>query len=402
MKHSTKLNGIIIAVGSALISLYAQETSPKPAPVSTPGQIGTVYPAPESNLWLSPTQRAKFKPAIQAQYKVLSPARAATDAVASITIKDHNLLFANVAKQMKPFIYIGDSSPAQAAKVKAQFVKTVDELRAEADYFSEDPTYIRNAGELKVMAEKGERIVGGGPTDPLDARYCVAIRSATGKPVASGSLIHPRLVLTAKHIARTRPVGSIVVCNSTSDSNLQIYKVIKTVPEKVTQTEEDGLMLLLLEKEVPNAELAPLPNNVFTPNFPFDLAPESEHQLEIIGFGRSDSSASSAFGQKRYAYVPFADNKPDEYDFKPNSEFAAGKAGLNIDTCNGDSGGPAMYFDYNTSLNYLVAVTARSSKHNSNTVPNQACGNGGIYIRVDNKIAWLRETVEKEFGIKLQ
>jgi hypothetical protein len=62
-----------------------------------------------------------------------------------------------------------------------------------------------------------------------------------------------------------------------------------------------------------------------------------------------------------------------KYGCTPDTEMIA--AGLNRDTCNGDSGGPIYILGQDINL-YLAAVTSRSVD------PSGACGKGGIYAKL--------------------
>lgn len=62
-----------------------------------------------------------------------------------------------------------------------------------------------------------------------------------------------------------------------------------------------------------------------------------------------------------------------KYGCTPDTEMIA--AGLNRDTCGGDSGGPVYILGQDINL-YLAAVTSRSVD------PSGACGKGGIYAKL--------------------
>lgn len=72
-------------------------------------------------------------------------------------------------------------------------------------------------------------------------------------------------------------------------------------------------------------------------------------------------------------------------------EMVAGKPVLARDSCSGDSGGP--FFVGSPKKGWLLAgATSRSTKSAMST-----CGDGGIYVRVDEYRVWIEDTA----GVKL-
>ena len=102
--------------------------------------------------------------------------------------------------------------------------------------------------------------------------------------------------------------------------------------------------------------------------------------VHLVGFGAIDIQAAGNNSKLYEVSVPLTDAmcastalgcKPGA---QPAGEFAAG--GANKDSCNGDSGGP-VYLDTPRGP-ILVGSVSRATE--GATV---ACGQGGIYVRVD-------------------
>jgi hypothetical protein len=108
--------------------------------------------------------------------------------------------------------------------------------------------------------------------------------------------------------------------------------------------------------------------------------------IRAVGFGLT---SNDKWGTKFAIDIPISSYDCTEpkfdtgkYRCSANSELSA--AGLNRDTCEGDSGGPTYVLGKDVSL-YLAAVTSRSIK------PDSSCGKGGIYVKLTTKTVrdWL-------------
>ena len=71
------------------------------------------------------------------------------------------------------------------------------------------------------------------------------------------------------------------------------------------------------------------------------------------------------------------------------NEIVAG--GNGVDSCNGDSGGPA-YVEVDGEVQ-LAGATSRATKNFT-----QPCGDGGIYTRVDRYVDWIRQVAHQEMA----
>jgi secreted trypsin-like serine protease len=119
--------------------------------------------------------------------------------------------------------------------------------------------------------------------------------------------------------------------------------------------------------------------------------------VRIIGFGRDkppDDSGHSRgqAGIKNVADVPLHGGSASQLGYNPDFEFCAGIQGLNIDSCNGDSGGAALVYVPELNRSYLYGAVARSVTPRAGDTPRALCGNGGIYTRVDKFRDWVQQT----------
>jgi endonuclease G len=83
------------------------------------------------------------------------------------------------------------------------------------------------------------------------------------------------------------------------------------------------------------------------------------------------------------------DEEQAKYRCKKNIELVAGHRGIRRDTCRGDSGGP-LYIQSDEGTYRLLGVTSRGLK-DFDHFPPQPCGNGGIYVRADRFLDWIRD-----------
>jgi secreted trypsin-like serine protease len=235
---------------------------------------------------------------------------------------------------------------------------------------------------------KERRIWGGKPTAPGEFNACVAVGDDKGY-FCSGTLIGKRLVCTAGHCSATKPGETDptrVYIGSSTDTAGREYRVRKNGVFRHKEYHErssphNDLTLLVLEKDVDVAEPVPIAKT--------NVA-EAMETVQIVGFGNTNMGGTTGYGTKKKADVIVV--SPDgirfggkEYGADGGLEFVA--EDLHADTCTGDSGGPAFLSDHGQW--FLVGATSRAT--NKGVEENVACGDGGIYVRVDKYVDWIRE-----------
>jgi endonuclease G len=192
------------------------------------------------------------------------------------------------------------------------------------------------------------------------------------------------VVLTAAHcgtaISRIMVGGNVV---QPLDGAGRIVSVRKVVVHPSYRSGENDITVLIL------AEDAEVP--------PVKIATEEQLRaatnVQLVGFGFNDPSRQVGFGTKRQVVVPMAPVMGLAGDpglqaleqllgFHAAYEFVAGRKGLGLDTCNGDSGGPAYILGPQNFL--LAGLTSRATRQ-----ANLPCGDGGIYVRPDRFRDWI-------------
>jgi hypothetical protein len=215
-------------------------------------------------------------------------------------------------------------------------------------------------------------IMGGQETDEFPD--CCAVGSEEGY-YCSGTLIAPNVVVTADHckgVTRVFLKGNDIFEPSEGETI--------GVVEQFTHPEVD-LRVLVLERDAP-----------VTPRHVAQGAEvNGASKATLVGFGTIDQFGSVGYGRKRWVEVGITSldcsepGAPKKYGCLPGREIVAGQRGLLQDSCSGDSGGP-LYIETGEGEYALLGATSRGSRDGFRT-----CGDGGVYVRVDLCLDWIRE-----------
>jgi hypothetical protein len=232
------------------------------------------------------------------------------------------------------------------------------------------------AGEeaLAILPRSGrKRIVGGQET--LEFPDCCAVGNQQGY-YCSGTLIAPTLVVTAAHC---RAVTRVFLKGS-----------------DITHPEEGVEIPVVKQIFHPTQDLSVL---VLKDAAPGDITPRHVAQGKevkgrrtlLVGFGTVNFQGTIGYGKKRMVEVPIRSIRcsthtaQTNYGCRDDTEMVAGHRGLMKDSCHGDSGGPA-YIKSSTGEYYLLGATSRGISDSD-----VECGDGGIYVRVDKCLDWIRQ-----------
>ncbi len=224
-----------------------------------------------------------------------------------------------------------------------------------------------------TRTEAPDSIVGGLPT--MDFPDCCAIGDDS-EYYCTGTLIAPNLVVSAEHCGTCTRVflkGHDIDQPDTGET-IEVKKqfVHDTMDLRVLVLEEDSTVT---------------PRHV-----------AQEHEVAgttctLVGFGTIDLNGTKGYGLKRMVEVPIISLNCDSADDQQQhrcvpGEVVAGHRGLLRDSCKGDSGGP-LYIQDDQGNFHLLAATSRGSADSAHM-----CGDGGVYVRVDLLLDWIKEKTE--------
>lgn len=230
-----------------------------------------------------------------------------------------------------------------------------------------------------------QSIVGGDLVDPGDWPDTVALMQQ-GQAICTGTLIAPDVVLTAGHCVVQGANPTQVVAGTT---NYTVGGETAQIAQKIESDEgwtTRDIAVLVLASDIVTVQPRTIGADCVADAFVDGV------DSVVVGYGATDKQGTQYGTQLREATVPVvdADCSSPSYgcvgSINPGGEFVAGGDG--VDTCSGDSGGP-LYFVYDGEP-YLMGVTSRAISQ-----PGPPCGQGGVYVRADDNIAWIESKIGK-------
>lgn len=238
-----------------------------------------------------------------------------------------------------------------------------------------------------------DKVVGGKQvsTNRWDSTVGVVMGGYVG---CTGTLIHPKVALTAAHC-----VGGIngIVIDSDNWIEANDNQVVPVVDEILhpdyytSQWGGNDIAVLILGERVTRVPTSPVALECVVDEYVKDKA-----QVEIVGYGVTSESGNGFNSLLNHGgtRVQTADCTATEVDgiftgcdpaIAPGGEIGAG--GNGVDACFGDSGGP-LYLKADIG-DFLVGVTSRAYLGVPGNAP---CAYGGIYTRPDYYVKWIEDT----------
>ena len=224
-------------------------------------------------------------------------------------------------------------------------------------------------------------IVGGEPAHAGDWPDVVGVLGTQAR--CTGTLIAPDVVLTAGHCIDIDPrwvvLGSLDIAAPVDKIAVKWAKAYPRWEDKL----DVGVIMLAHAAR-------PAPRKIATACFA-NAALRTGATLEVVGYGLTTADATDRNSELRTATLPvidaFCTDAPGcNIAARPNGEIAAG--GRGVDSCFGDSGGPAYLAGADGPV--LVGVVSRGLD-----VPGAPCGNGGIYTRADKAVDWIESVTQR-------
>ncbi len=223
-------------------------------------------------------------------------------------------------------------------------------------------------------------ILGGEPTEPGDYDGVVAL--TIGADLCSGTVVAPRLILTAAHcLVEADSIGRVVVRYGDDVYGQHVDATSWGVhPEYCRECGTDihdyGYVTIGADFHVPGGYTLPIVDQDEWDELVVRGAP-----LTLVGYGGEMETEDTILGAglKRVTQTAISGITPRGFEFKAG--------GHGHDTCGGDSGGPAFARLADGTLR-LAGITSRGS---------QPCGGGGYYGTPYPALCWVRD----ETGVDL-
>lgn len=218
-----------------------------------------------------------------------------------------------------------------------------------ADQSEEDPKEETNSTESEI--------VGGSLTSSYAA--VGALTTSSGFPFCTGTVIAPRVVVTAAHcLAEPGTTASgirfALGADANNPSSVLRVKRIQFHPSYDDQQIKNDIGVVILSADAP---VAPVPVNTAMSSSWVGKS------LTFVGYGVTNGATQTGAGKKRVVSIPVSQVS--------TTQFAYQTRGKN--TCNGDSGGPAFATDSSGNLT-VVGVTSYGDAN---------CTSYGVDTRVD-------------------
>lgn len=215
--------------------------------------------------------------------------------------------------------------------------------------------------EMGMELSRGpDEIVGGSTYTGLPA---VGMLVYNGSPMCTGTVVAPRLVVTAAHCVYGMSASRMQFLIGPSINNYDAVLSVASAayhPSYNSYSISNDIGYLRLSKDAPVAPMKVL--NHMDSSFVGE-------DLLFVGYGVSNGYSNTGLGTKRAVWMPI--------NSVGSTQFSYGDRSRN--TCGGDSGGPAFYVDGNGEY-YVAGVTSYGDAY---------CVSYGVDTRVDAYLDFL-------------
>jgi hypothetical protein len=288
------------------------------------------------------------------------------------------------------------------------------------DLLKDDPRFVVSTYALLQdrRRHRRSRVLWGSADEDYKDCVGIVIEFPTGDvDLCSGTLIAPKAVLAAAHCLDrdehgNKPLRFTVVVHPqllSANSNCKFRARAVRHPKYIEEDVSEGVSLVdspvkhdialfFLPRPVPASRARP---RKMAP--PYLLTLESRYRA--AGYGLTERGLSGTRARVDLAVSSLGCDRPGDptkFGCVSGSEIIAGAHSRHQpgeDTCEGDSGGPLYVQNKNEDPNnlsrwYLAGVTSRPIKCDTSTNC-IACGLGGIYVRPDQYLGWIRQECRK-------
>lgn len=235
------------------------------------------------------------------------------------------------------------------------------------------------------------QVVGGAPAP--QGKWPDAVYLNAGGSACTGTLIHPKWVLTAAHcIGGMREALINGVDSSARFENGagagDLRRIIREVPYAIPW--QTSLDIALVELDQPTTAAKP---RVIAQDCVVEEQLFNGADVVVVGWGvtQANGTGSTNLQHEGVTQIQTHDcSAPTVNGMATGCNQPGGElgAGGDVDACFGDSGGP-LYLETPQGT-YVVGVTSRSYQGVEFAWP---CRDGGIYTRPDAVVDWIEETI---------